>query len=251
MDDTRASLRDLNTNSLETIDADHVLLADGKAALLGSRARPAMTNDLGIKAHFSNIRGPRDAIELFGLPGHYGGLAPVEDGLWNASFAVPAERVHAARGDVEQLWQQLVSENRTLAQRMHGATRTGSWLAAPLPRFPVVSRDDWPPRVIPIGNAVAALEPIGGEGIGLAMRSAELAAGAIVEAIATHTELNRVDLYRQFARLWRPRRFMCRLAAMLLSRPRLAEWLIRSLNPGDPLPQLGLQLAGKCGAAIP
>ena len=42
--------------ALDELAADHVLLADGKAALLGVRARPALTNDLGIKAHFSGAR---------------------------------------------------------------------------------------------------------------------------------------------------------------------------------------------------
>ena len=59
--------------------------------------------------------------------------------------------------------------------------RVGPWLVSPLPRFSVARR--WPERVIPVGNAAAALEPIGGEGMGLALRSAELAAAALAEAI--------------------------------------------------------------------
>src|SRR5256885_705845 len=54
-------------------------------------APPAATGDFGIKAHFVDVAGPRDTIELFGTAGHYGGLAAIEGDRWNAAFTVPAE----------------------------------------------------------------------------------------------------------------------------------------------------------------
>jgi flavin-dependent dehydrogenase len=238
--------RDLARNETRSVNADHVLIADGKGSLIRAEGRP--TSTFGIKAHFADVRGPRDAIELFGVNGHYGGLAPVEDDLWNASFAVPAARVQACRGDIEILWERIVSENQALSARMRGARLAGRWLASPLPRFGVTSFHAWPARVIPIGNAAAALEPIGGEGIGLAMRSAQLAAVAIAEAIDKNRAVDTRGLQHQFDRLWQVRRLACRAAGFLLSRPRLADWLTRSLQPGDLLPILGLKLAGKAGA---
>jgi 2-polyprenyl-6-methoxyphenol hydroxylase-like FAD-dependent oxidoreductase len=109
-------------------------------------------------------------LKLFGVTGHYVGVAPIEDGRSNVAFSVPAKRLEAFRGDLDALWRQLLTENPTLAERFGGAERVSDWLASPLPRFAIQRR--WPEGVIPLGNAAAALEPIGGEGMGLAMRSA-------------------------------------------------------------------------------
>src|SRR5213079_1199501 len=98
----------------------------------------------------------------------------------------------------------------------------GAWLASPLPRF-AVSRS-WPANVIPLGNAAAAIEPIGGEGLGLAMRSAELAAGSVLD------DLPRERLQREFRRLWRVRGITCRAAALTLSSPTLGSLLVRILQ---------------------
>jgi len=120
----------------------------------------------------------------------------------------------------------MMSENRGLADLMHRARRVSPWLASPLPRFGV--RSSWPPGVIPIGNAAAALEPIGGEGMGLALRSAELAA----EAISTQSGLSLIQqkLQQGFIELWRWRRLLWRGVAMLISRPILCELAVDVMN---------------------
>jgi flavin-dependent dehydrogenase len=221
---TRLSVRvrDLADNSVDTLHPSYVLLADGKASFANDS--PAPTGDFGIKAHFENVDGPRDTIELFGVRGSYGGLAAIENGRWNAAFSVPAGRLKQHRGDVESLFAEITSENRTLARRLSHARRVGHWLAAPLPRFAVRRR--WDERVIPIGNAAAALEPVGGEGMGLAMRSAELAA----EMLLTGTP-DWASLRQTYERLWNRRRFGCRAAAIAVSTRGLSRVLVRRGMP--------------------
>ncbi len=158
-------LRDLRTNTVDPLNARYAIVADGKSALLPTRPMP--TTDFGIKAHFAGANGPTDVIELFGLCGHYAGLAPIEGGGWNLAFSVPRQRLRATR-DLDDLFQEMLNQNPAMRDRLGGASRVGEWLASPLPRFAV--RRDWPLRVIAIGNAVAALEPIGGEGMGLAIK---------------------------------------------------------------------------------
>ncbi|HTL28996.1 MAG TPA: NAD(P)/FAD-dependent oxidoreductase [Tepidisphaeraceae bacterium] len=205
-DPPSARLRLLESN--ETIDhtPSLILLADGKGAFLPTR--PPITPDFGIKAHFNNVNGPRDAIEMFGVGDHYGGLAPIENDRTNAAFSVPAALITEARGNIDALFDRLSRRNSALRHRLAGATRCGPWLAAPLPRFQVSHQ--WPRGIIPLGNSAAALEPIGGEGIGLAMRSAEIAIEAILRG---ETE----QLPAQFKRLWRTRSISCRAIAKLLS----------------------------------
>jgi flavin-dependent dehydrogenase len=235
------TIRHLPDNRSETLTPTYTLLADGKAALLPARPRP--TTDFGVKAHFINADAPRDAVQLFGVTGHYVGVAPVESNRTNVAFSVPAHRLESFRGALGALWQQLLRENTALAKQFAHATRTTDWLASPLPRFAVVR--DWPQNVIPLGNSAAALEPIGGEGIGLALRSAELTADALESARRTHTPLPAHRLATAFDSLWRRRRFSCRALARLLSAPTLAGPALEWGSANSPLSRAVLWAVGK------
>jgi flavin-dependent dehydrogenase len=229
-------LRDLVSNRIESMRPRYVVLADGKSALLGRR--PGLTQDLGIKAHFADLDAPRDSVELFGVRGHYGGVAPVEEGLWNVAFSVPRRRVGECPS-IEGLFERIIQENAALRRCFVRARRVGPWLSCPLPRFGV--RRDWPEGVIPVGNAVAAIEPIGGEGMGLAMRSGELAARAIVDAVRAGA------LTREFSRLWRGRRIIWRALAWGVSRPGICGIGAKLLSCHGSLPSIMLEwIQGGC-----
>ncbi|HEY7118215.1 MAG TPA: NAD(P)/FAD-dependent oxidoreductase [Tepidisphaeraceae bacterium] len=234
-------VRDLASNRVETFRPTWVIVADGKGALLPDRPPP--TSDFGVKAHFADVVGPRDTVELFGVRGHYVGLAPIERGLSNVAFSVPAARLEQSRGDLDALWEQVCSENPTLAARFAGARRAGEWLASPLPRHGVARR--WPRGVIPLGNSAAALEPIGGEGMGLAMRSAELAAAALIETARRGGCLPVRRLRAEFDRLWRMRRLGCRALARLLSAPGMAGDAIDWGRVSESLTRAVMRLLGK------
>jgi flavin-dependent dehydrogenase len=227
-------VRDLQTNQLRDLHADFIIIADGKGA---------PTADMGLKAHFQNVAAAGDAIELFSVDGHYGGIAPIENNLWNIAFSVPQNRVRASRGNLDALFQGIIAENVSLAQQMQSAVRVGDWLVSPLPRFSAMS--DWPKNVIPIGNAAAAVEPIGGEGMGLAMRSAELAANFLVDAIRRGIPLNVKRLQSAYRNLWRIRRLACRAAAMAVSCPTISRAIPTLVRNENPLTSLALRAIGK------
>jgi len=85
-----------------------------------------------------------------------------------------------------------------------------------------------PAGVIPTGNAAAALEPIGAEGLGLALRSAQMAAEAIIGA--SDLKLVQRKLQKEFAELWGWRRTLWRAVAMMVSRPILCELAVDVMN---------------------
>jgi flavin-dependent dehydrogenase len=228
-------VRDLITNELRTLRSDYVLVADGKASM--GVTKPGKTSDLGVKAHFAGVEDHPDRITLFGVRGHYVGLAPIEDARWNVAMSVPASRVAECRGDFDAFFNRLCGENAGLNRRFADSRRVSDWLAAPLPRFAVAS--NWPDRVIPIGNAAAALEPIGGEGMGLAMRSAELAAMELSAGNDTKR------LRRAFQKLWRLRRGSCRAAAMAMSHPAMAGIAVRTISANDAVARASLKFVGK------
>lgn len=235
-------IRHLTTNQIQTVSADLLLLADGKAALLDPR--PAPTCDLGVKAHFVNVKGPRDAVELFSLGGHYAGLNPIENGRWNLALSVPADRVRQFRGDFERLLTSICRDNPALAYRLGNAQRVSAWMAAPLPRFGIASERS-PEWVIPIGNAAAAIEPIGGEGMGLALRSAEIAVEAICRAWDSGRVMRFAEIAEDFDRLWRTRSLACRLSAIAMSHPAVSDPALALLDANQPLQQAMLRFIGK------
>jgi 2-polyprenyl-6-methoxyphenol hydroxylase-like FAD-dependent oxidoreductase len=236
-DQCELQIRDLAANRVFTLTTSHVLLADGKGALLPSR--PATTGDFGIKAHFTNLATGRDAIELFSSSGRYGGVAPVEDDRWNAAFSVKASDLAACEGDIDRLFARLCRGNHFLADRFVWAERCGEWLASPLPRFGVTR--NWPAGVIPVGNAAAALEPIGGEGMGLALRSAELAS----EFLLAGSMQNAARLRSRFEHLWSLRRAACRAAARLVASPIFGSAAMGLLARSQSVARLALRLTGK------
>jgi 2-polyprenyl-6-methoxyphenol hydroxylase-like FAD-dependent oxidoreductase len=240
-DSVRVRVRDLEHNTVSTTSTSFTIVADGKSALPGPT--PAPTSDMGIKSHWANVPGARDAIELFTLGGCYGGLAPIEGGRWNVALSVPTRRVRDHHGDIDALFAELLGNNISLQRRLAGAGRIGPWLVSPLPRFAV--RRDFPARVIPIGNAAAALEPIGGEGMGLALRSAELACDMLESAHDNWTAANSRSLFRQYDRLWKVRRAGCRAAAMMVSSTNMMDIALDWMMENETVTRGAMALIGK------
>ncbi len=227
--DASVLVRAARSNETQTLFGDYVLIADGKSAW--PPPRPAPTADIGVKAHFRNVSGPMDAVELFALDGHYCGLNPVEDGLSNIALSVPSQKVRKSSGDLDALFRRILLDNRVLAERLRSAVQVSPWISSPLPRFAVNSHR-WPDGVLPLGNAAASLEPIGGEGMGLAMQSAAVVADSLVNhhrhcGRPPIKRLNLSSLAAEMNRLWRRRRLLCRLSAMAMSRP---TWAVASMD---------------------
>ena len=230
-------VRDLATNRVETLDADRVIVADGKRSLIGDP--PPQTGDFGVKAHFRGVEGPRDAIDMFGCAGCYGGIAPVEDGGWNLSFSVRAGRLRAVGSKLDQLLEELLDENPTLRARLASASRCGPWLTSPVHRFG--PRRPPAANVICVGNGSAAMEPICGEGIGNALQSAETTAATLIACADGATAIHRSAHSGAIQAIHRR---ACRAAAMLASSPsaaRLALSIVDQLGLGNSV----LRLVGK------
>jgi flavin-dependent dehydrogenase len=234
-------VRDLRTNEVRVISPHYVIVADGKAAF--GEDRPEGTGEFGLKAHFVNLDAPADAILLLGVRGHYVGVARVGHDTWNVAMSVPQARLRACDGDGDRVLDLMKGENAGLAGIFRCARRAGDWLAAPLPRFGVAKR--WPRRVIPVGNAAAALEPIGGEGMGLAMRSAELAGEALDDAARRDGEPDVVALRAAYNALWRTRSRACRATAWAISSPAVAERAVDLALASDAIARVGMKLVGK------
>jgi flavin-dependent dehydrogenase len=230
-------VRDLVTNQMQTLAAPHVILADGKASLVGKA--PPHTGDFGLKAHFERIDGPRDVIEMFGCVDCYGGIAAIERDRWNVSFSVPRSRLRHFGNRLDDLFRELVAENPTLSRRMAGGYRASPWITSPVPRFgaqPAIA-----PNVIRVGNGSAAMEPICGEGMGVALRSAELAVSQLLDSTGLQGRGEHPITTVARSAAWSVRRSACRVGGMLASSPpasRVALAVLENLNLGGAVMRL-------------
>lgn len=226
------TVRDLTSNAVRTISVDYVLAADGRGAWLQSKPTP--TAELGVKAHFKNVAADASAITLYGGMGCYGGVAPIENGRWNVAFSVPRQLILLAKGDLDEAWRRITRQSAAMSDHFKTSTRVSEWLASPLPRHQIAK--SWHPRMIPIGAAACAIEPVGGEGMGTALRSAELAVEALLQ---NHLETLPAD----YRKLWARRSLFCRLGGAALAAPAWSDAIafVRS----DSIARLAMHLVGK------
>lgn len=131
---------------------------------------------LGVKAHFQGVAS-RDAVEMYYFPGGYCGLAPIEDGLYNACCLVNRRLVRdASVNNLSDFAAWLKSGARQLAldARLRGADQCGETLATAPVRLGR-RRPDCIGALL-VGDAAGFLDPFTGDGISMALHSGRLAA---------------------------------------------------------------------------
>lgn len=158
------------------------------------------------------------------------GLAPVHArrDLWNATVVVRTDR---ARGEVAGDPARFVRSalrDAPLCWRSPPAIVDGPWASGPF---------DWPvrrtvaPGVLLVGDAAGYYDPLTGQGIYRALRSAELAAGYVDGALdgrrASSRELREYD--RALRREFRPGRWLQKAVEEVVSRPALREAVVSRL----------------------
>lgn len=215
------------------LTADVLIHADGSGRHDPAGPAPARRGVLGAKCHL-RLRIDPDALVMHApaVPGGYFGLVTVAPG--QVTCAAVFRRSLLARGA------DLDAALRTLWPAYDPATRDGPWMACPVPGSGLITPGHL--RSFRVGNAAAGVEPVGGEGIGLALwsgtRCAQLltAPGGPLSAsrdagTLAALALARSRLARAYARRLRLRRPACRAAAWVMERPGLsaALWPLLSL----------------------
>ena len=131
---------------------------------------------VGVKAHFSGVA-VRDAVEMYFFPGGYCGLAPIEDGLYDACCLVHRRLVRElGAGGPSDLaaWMRAVARHPVLDSRLRGAVQASeTTTTAPV----CLSRRSAEHHgALIAGDAAGFLDPFTGDGISMALHSGRLAA---------------------------------------------------------------------------
>lgn len=183
------------------IAAQDAFLATGKHDLRDWKRPPGCQNDLiAFKLHWriaaAQIAGLGPCVELFLFPGGYAGIEPVENGILNLCLVV-------RRGRFAQLggrWNALLSSLRAGFVRVDRLLAGGEacWdrplAIAPIPYGFVQARGDGTWR---LGDQAAVIPSFTGDGIAIALHSAQMAANYYLSGKVDHQFQS--DLAREVA----------------------------------------------------
>jgi flavin-dependent dehydrogenase len=173
----------------------------------GQRASPW----LGAKAHFRGVE-PSDAVEMYFFPGGYCGLAPIEDGLYNACCLIHRGRLNGASPGDFAAWLKPAARHRALEERLRGAAQVSETVTtAPLRPARRAAAEQ---GALMIGDAAGFLDPFTGDGISMALAGGSLAADSLAQCREEGKDLD--GAARSFERrLGRAVRRSYRLAGLL------------------------------------
>jgi flavin-dependent dehydrogenase len=180
------------------------------------------TRFVGLKGHFRGM--PLGGqVELHTISHGYCGLVEVTGGVTNLCCWVEAKALRRAGGTPERLLTVALRENSRLRARLQTARRvdphwTTTSFAYERTGLPVEA------GIWNVGDRAAMVAPLTGDGMGMGLRAAELA--ATIELAMFRRELPWDQAADEYARRWRreflPRLRWGRCLEVMLLRPRLA-----------------------------
>jgi flavin-dependent dehydrogenase len=156
---------------------------EGLSSPVGSRDSLTKGDWIGAKAHFAGIRS-QDKVEMYFFRGGYCGLAPVEDGAFNACCLVHREQLQGSGPNLLEdfaPWLAQVSHLPALEKRFRGALQISPVVTtAPVH---LVRRRAVQGGALLVGDASGFIDPFTGEGISMALHSGRLAAQAVARML--------------------------------------------------------------------
>lgn len=221
----------------EEVSARMVIGAHGKRSRIDGRMQRPFLREaaprVGFKAHFEGAD-LEDRIELHLFDGGYCGMSMVETGRANVCWIGSAVDLKDAGGSPEAWMEGQMARNEALAERFGALQRVDDWCAVAQVSFAV--KGTFHGDVMMIGDAAAMIAPLCGDGMAMALRSAELGAHAAERFLSG--EETPAGVRYLYDRRWR-REFGVRLRAgrwlhEALCRPGFAHTAFRSaaLVPG-------------------
>jgi flavin-dependent dehydrogenase len=236
-----------------TLRARTVLAACGRHSgpALPPKAASGRPAYVGLKGHYEGVTMPPH-VELFFFPGGYAGICPIEGGRINlCMLASPTTLAQAGKG-VGAMLAWAIRQNPRLVRRLTGGRLLPETAVAVAPVDTHRSAAPWAGLAC-LGDAAVMIPPLCGDGMAMALRSAELCAPLAHDFLAGRLSLEAwVAAYcsawrAEFGRAIRLGRYLqTLLSAPILSGallglgrlfPPLAETLVRATRSGGYVPK--------------
>lgn len=129
---------------------------------------------VGIKCHYQAVIVPA-RVELYLFPGGYAGVAPVEDGRVNVCLLASREAFNQGGQQVQPMLEAAARWNPALGQRLAGGVPLPETGVAVAPVDVYRAAAPWD-GVACVGDTAVMIPPLSGDGMTMALRSAELCA---------------------------------------------------------------------------
>ena len=216
------------TTTQGTFTARMVIGAYGKKSALGA---PARSPFVAFKAHYTGLSIP-NMIELHAFDGGYCGLSAIESGQVNLCWIGHDRILQGDRALPPALY-----TNPVLADRLSNMTRVQSSLNG-LSQISLDIKPKFVGDVCQIGDTAGMITPLCGDGMAMALRSAELAVPFILGFLKG--EQSEIQLKRGYESAWN-REFWLRLRVGKLMHQAFIQPSLADMGVGlcDRLPNLG------------
>jgi len=169
-----------------TIRARVTVGADGRRSVVARslgllREHPRMRR-FAVRGYWEGVEALGDVGEMHVGGGGYCGVAPLSPTLANVAFVLDRREMAPAGGDLETFYRE---ELRQRWPRLAGRLDRARLLEPPRAIGPLAldCRAVAAPGVVLVGDAAGFYDPFTGEGVTLALRTAELAADAVAAAL--------------------------------------------------------------------
>lgn len=235
----------------QAIHARLVVAADGRRSLvarrLGLLREHRRFRKFSVRGHFAGVQGLGDYGEMHVGAAGYCGMAPLGGAdEANVAFVLPATEMRAAAGDLPGFFARGLRRWPRVAERLEGA----SLLAPPRAIGPLalVASAVSAPGVMLVGDAAGFYDPFTGEGVTLALRSAELAA-EVADVALRAGRLDDLRAYDRFRHeVTRDKFRLNRVIQEIVAWPEVANAVARRLRRK---PGLADRLVGIAGDFVP
>jgi flavin-dependent dehydrogenase len=208
-----------------------VVGADGRASVVARSlglVQPHRLKRLALIRHVAGLGGFDQMGEIYVDPPDYSILNPVAPGLVNVSLVVPLAHARPYRGRLEMFFDARLRQLRHVMPRLQGMQPEGPLMAMGPLAYRV--REPRHGGVLLVGDAGGFYDPFTGEGIYSALRSAELLADVVHDALERDDVSARaLGAYTRARRVLRDKEWITRGLQFIIARRRLSNWVAHGL----------------------
>jgi menaquinone-9 beta-reductase len=234
----------------ETVPARLVIGADGRRSVVARRLgllreHPSLRK-FAVRGYWEGMEGLEDRGEMHVGGGGYCGIAPLSAGHANVTFVLDRGEMAAAGGDLQTFYRETLRRWPRVTERLARALPLGAPRAIG-PLALEASRVSAPGALL-VGDSAGFYDPFTGEGVTLALRSAEMAAEVADRALRSSNghDLREYDRARQAAT--RDKFRINRMLQRAVAWPALSNAMARKLSRR---PDLADKLVGIAGDFVP